>query len=143
MKKIRSIFAPYMVRPTIYMCVSRSSLALVLLLLWNRFVNDGTYGVVRDGCSVVGLFMIVISWFSWLKLDGMSRPDFSFMNFTKKRKRFFGRADLVDFVDEHVVSFDELEDDEQTVCVLLADLIGGGLFLLVGLVGLVLHYLQN
>ena len=46
-----------------------------------------------------------------------------------RKSRQGSRGDIVDFVDEHVVSFDELEPEEQTACVLAANLLSGLLFL--------------
>ena len=53
MKKILSLYQSYMIRPTIYMCVSRCAVALMVLLFWDRFVNNGTFSLIRDRKSVV------------------------------------------------------------------------------------------
>lgn len=145
MKKILSIYQSYMVRPIIYMCTSRSLLALVVLLLWDRFANRGDLPLVRDGCLVVGLIMMLLSWFSYLSLQGVPRPKVKipFLDPEKRRRRYLGRADIVDFVDEHIVSFDELDPDEKSACILAADLIGGLLFFIPGVAATVIWYLQH
>ena len=43
----------------------------------------------------------------------------------QKKKKPKKQRDIVDFVDEKIVSFDELEPEEQTVCKLCSDLLGG------------------
>ena len=70
MKKILSLYQSYMIRPTIYMCVSRCAVALMVLLFWDRFVNNGTFSLIRDGCLVMGLIMMLLSWFAYLSLQG-------------------------------------------------------------------------
>ena len=145
MKKILSIYQSYMVRPIIYMSTSRATLALVVLLLWDRFVNKGTFSLVRDGCLVMGLILMLLSWFAYLGLRGISRPKLKIplLDPEKRRRRYLGRADIVDFADEHIVSFDELEPEERSACILAADLIAGLLFFIPGIIATVVWYLQN
>ena len=145
MKKILSIYRPYMIHPIIYMCLSRCVLALFVLLFWDRFVNNGTFSLIRDGCVVVGLIMMLLSWFAYLSLKGVARPKLKlpFLDPEKRRRRYLGRADIVDFADEHIVSFDELEPDEKSACILAADLIGGLLFFIPGIIATVMWLVQH
>ncbi len=145
MKKILSLYQSYMIRPTIYMCVSRCAVALMVLLFWDRFVNNGTFSLIRDGCLVMGLIMMLLSWFAYLSLQGMSRPKLRipFVDPEKRRRRYLGRADIVDFADEHIVSFDELEPEEKSACILAADFIGGLLFFIPGVIATVMWFVQH
>lgn len=145
MKKILSIYRSYMIHPIIYMCLSRCVLALFVLLFWDRFVNNGTFSLIRDGCLVVGLIMMLLSWFAYLSLKGVARPKLKlpFLDPEKRRRRYLGRADIVDFADEHIVSFDELEPDEKSACILAADLIGGLLFFIPGIIATVMWLVQH
>lgn len=138
MKKIIAIYQSYMVRPILYMCVTRCSIALALVLVWSRFVPSVLSGA-RDGCLAAGVIFLMMAWFTYLKLDGMMvhhlmedkrKPK-------KKAKRRL-RGDIADYVDEHIVSFDELDEREQPACRLAANLIGAALFLIVSLAAMLL-----
>lgn len=138
MKKIIAIYKSYMVRPIVYQCVTRCSVALAAVLVWSRFVSS-PLRIVRDGCLAAAVILLMMAWFTYLKLDGMTvhhmmeerkKP-------RKKRKRLL-RGDIADYVDEHIVSFDELDEPEQAACRMAADLSGALLFFLASLVGMLL-----
>lgn len=136
-KKIVKIFQPYMVRPTVYQCVTKLSVALVLALLWDRFINvDGVFFVVRDAFLVAGIFFLMLAWFQYLRLDGLKVSKASSEDKKKKRKRHITK-DIVDFADEKIISFAELEDEERIVCRLTGDMLCALLFLIPALVAMV------
>ncbi|MBO5335950.1 MAG: hypothetical protein J6A94_02315 [Lachnospiraceae bacterium] len=131
-KKIIKIFQPYMIRPTVYQCATKISIALVLALLWNRFINlEKVFSVVRDAFLVVGVFFFMLAWFQYLRLDGM-KVDHTAKS-DKKKKRHVTK-DIVDYADEKIISFAELDDDERMFCRLLGDVVCGLLFLIPALV---------
>lgn len=135
-KKIIRIFQPYMIRPTIYQCATKLSVALVLVLLWNRFINvDGVFNVVRDAFLVVGIFFFMLAWFQYLRLDGLKVSKTSAEG--KKKKRRHITKDIVDYADEKIISFAELEDEERIVCGLTGDVVCGLLFLIPALIALI------
>lgn len=41
---------------------------------------------------------------------------------------------MIDFVDEHIVTFDELDDEQQLACVLASNLFSGLVFLIPALI---------
>ena len=43
MKKLVSMYQKYMFRPILYKSVTRVSVVAVLMLLWDRYVSDGTF----------------------------------------------------------------------------------------------------
>ena len=43
MKKLVSMYQKYMFRPILYKSVTRVSVVAVLILLWDRYVSDGTF----------------------------------------------------------------------------------------------------
>ena len=137
-KKLKSIYQPYMLRPTIYQCVTKSSIALAVALLWGKFINtDGIYSIVRDAFFVAGIFFFACVWFQYLRMDGLSvnrAPKAE----KKKEKKGFLSKDIVDFADEKIVSFAELEDDEQMVCRILSNTICGCIFFISSLISLVI-----
>lgn len=52
----------------------------------------------------------------------------------KKRSKIYGYGDIVDYADQHIVSFEELNEDQRELCILIADLVCGVLFLLIALI---------
>lgn len=134
MIKMFSLYKRYMIRPTLYKLVSKSAIILTLLLLWDRYVNKGVLSVWRDGCFVAAFFLFAMAWISYLRLDGIRNP--LPRNEKKKRRRFTG--DIVDYADEHIVSFDELNDDERAACSMGSSLLSGLLFLIPSLFALFL-----
>ena len=138
MKKILAIYKAYMVRPILYQCVTRCAVALAAVLVWDRFVPSSLLAV-RDGCLAAAVILLMMAWFVYLKLDGMMVHHLleDRRKKKKKSKRRVG-GDIADYVDEHIVSFDELEEGEQTACRLAGDLLAAALFLAASLIAMAL-----
>lgn len=45
MKKLTSMYKRYMFHPILYKTVTRTSIVAVLMLLWQRYVSDGTFTI--------------------------------------------------------------------------------------------------
>ena len=139
MKKILAIYKAYMVRPILYQCVTRCAVALAAVLVWDRFVPSSLLAV-RDGCLAAAVILLMMAWFVYLKLDGMMVHHLleDRRKKKKKSKRRVG-GDIADYVDEHIVSFDELEEEygemEAEVTETLARYVDGHLDLFAAVVG--------
>ena len=48
MKKLVSMYQKYMFRPILYKSVTRVSVVAVLMLLWDRYVSDGTFTIRQN-----------------------------------------------------------------------------------------------
>ena len=72
---------------------------------------------------------------NYLRLDGVTihhlGEEFKDMG---KKKKFHSTKSIVDFADERIVSFEELEPEERTYCSMLSNLILGGALLIIGLI---------
>lgn len=134
---MRGLFRGEMTRIVLYKAIRKAACALAAVLLWDRFLNHGHLQVVRDGFLVAAVFLLVLAWFSYLKLDGVTIHHL-FEERKKKRPIRHATRDIVDFVDEHIVDYDELEPDERTLCQLLSSLAAGILFLVPALLALLL-----
>ena len=121
-----------MVRPILYKSVTRCSIALAVILLWDRFI-DSSLHAFRDAGAVAAIFLFMMSWFSYLKLDGM-KVHFMMEDKLKKKPKKHWKTSMIDFVDEHIVTFDELNEEEQTACLMASNLISGLVFLIVSMV---------
>ncbi len=137
-KKIKNIFKGYMIRPLIYKTITKCSIVLVISLLWDNFINTAKImSLTEDVFFIVGLIFVLFSWFQYLRLDGFTIHHLLEEKEKKPIKKHW-KKDIVDFVDEKIVSFDELDDDERVVVVLFSNLISGLIFVVISLVALVL-----
>ena len=136
--KFGDLFHSYMVRPLIYQCVAKCAIAFVIVLLWKRWINRSElFSIVEDAFFVVGIIFILLSWFQYLSLDGIHLPHLLGGHKKKKPKRR-GSRDIVDFADEKILSFSELEDEERTAVRLFSDIITGIVFLIPALIAMML-----
>lgn len=130
MKKLFEKYTKLLIRPILYRSVTWGSVALAVALVWERFVQVKSFlSVRRDIFFIIGVFFLALAWFSYLKIDGIRPPKLKNDSEKRKTKRF-GYGDIIDFADEHVVTFDELSDEEQDLCKLATNIILGCVFLL-------------
>lgn len=120
-KPWRKRFRRDMIRPTIYKAFTRLILALTASLAWNEFVNHCLTERRSWPFVFFAIFFAAAAWMSYLRLDGIRAPQFDRRLFDWKRKppRMYG--DMIDFVNEDVPDFDDLEEDEQHLCLLIAN----------------------
>ena len=136
MKKFKEIYEPYILRPMIYMTFTRFVLALFITLLADFFIsgnsNDSVKGILFTICAFLFLILAVIAW---LRLDGMHLPQFMMLrvNPAKKPSRMYG--DMIDYIDERPgINFNELDDSEKDLCILVANLICFLVFLVLSII---------
>ena len=135
--KLKNIFKAYMIRPLIYKVLTKSSIILVICLLWNKFVNTSNVrSLTEDAFFVIGLIWVLFAWFQYLKLDGYTFQ-YVFRGKQKEKKKHM-QKDMVDFVDEEIVSFDELEDEQKVVVNMFSNLITGMIYVLISIVCILL-----
>lgn len=135
-KKMRDTFQDYMIRPMMYQCGTRISIALVLCLLWDRFINVQKYfSMLQSAFFVVAMVMFMLAWFQYLRFDGI-RPGKLFFGTGKKKKKKHVTKSIVDFADEKIISFSELEDEEKILVRLFGDIICGLIFLIISVVAM-------
>lgn len=136
MKKIKELFSADMARAVLYRSVTKGVIALVLILLWDRYLNEGYFFLVRDGFLVAALVLFMSAWIHYLRLDGIRiNPP---KRVEKKERPAWSRRDIADYMDEHIVGWDELDREERIVCSLLSSLLPGLVFLVPALIALML-----
>ena len=135
MKKLFSMYKDYMFRPILYKCVTRVSIVAVVMLAWERWVSDGLFTIWQAPGLLCGVVLVAWAWVNYLRLDGITARN-PLENFRDlgKRKRFHATSSIVDFADEHIVSFEELEPDERIFCSMLSNLVLGVPLVIIGLV---------
>ena len=101
MKKLTSMYKRYMFHPILYKTVTRTSIVAVLLLIW--------------------------AWVDYLRLDGVTIHHLleEFKGMGKRQKKIHSTRSIIDYADEKIVSFEELEPEERTYCSLLSNLVLG------------------
>ena len=137
--KIRNTFQDYMIRPTIYKCVTKISIAFTASLLWERYIGKcGMRGMVEQAFFVAGFYFVVLAWMEYLKMDGVKVHFLLEERQKKKKPKRHSQADIADFADEKVISFEELEEDERIVCKFLSDIICFAVFMVPSIAALIL-----
>ena len=117
-----------MIRPIITKTVTKALIALAAVLVWDRFANVETVGISRlsIGLSAVGLILVLMSWFSYLHLDGLTPIDQILKPGRRKTKPARSRGgDIADYLDEEIIPYEDLEDDEKAVCRLVSYVLSG------------------
>ena len=128
-KGIRSLFQRYMIRPMIYKAFTRSVMMLLVILLWNRYLQPRTPHVTLNWAFTVAAFLFLLcAYLIRLRLGGLQIPRMKQLR-RPRRDPYRSFGDMADYLDEPVVSFEELDRREQDVCSLLANLICGMLSL--------------
>ena len=134
MKKEKQI-KPYMIRPIIQKTVTRILCVLVACLFWDRFLNkDHIYSIFELPLLLAGVILLAAAWFCYLRLDDMRVHYLGEDDKPKRQTKKHHERSVVDFVDEKVVAYEELEPQEQTVCGLVSNLIPGLLSVLIAII---------
>ena len=129
----RERFQRYMIRPLIYKVFTRFILVLLIVLLWKQYLQPRTPHLTLQAVfPVVGVVFFLCAYLVYLRLDGLRIPRMKPLKQPKKDP-FRAYGDMVDYLDEPPVSFDDLTKDEQDICSLMANAVCGILFFLVSL----------
>jgi len=138
MSRLWKRYHRYMIRPILYQCATRLVVVTTLGLLWVRYINTNQEIALVDYVfPIAGLLLIAISWFDYLKLDGLSiglkKKD------TKPKKRFFFRS-MIDDTQQDVTNLSSLDAADRAACMFLVNLITGSIFLLIAFGGTILNH---
>ena len=72
MKKLRAMYKGYMLHPILYKTVTRTSIVAVLMLLWERYVSDGTFSMWEAPVFLCGVVLLIWAWVDYMRLDGLT-----------------------------------------------------------------------
>jgi len=136
---MKKIYKKYMIRPIIYQIIPRFCIGAAFCLLWDRYLNKAHYYNIWEYPTLLyGFILLALAWFQYLKLDGF-RIHYLMEHHEKKTpKKHHSTRSIVDFADEKIISFDELEPSEQAACRLASNLIPGIIFILPSLLLLII-----
>lgn len=131
--KIKGIYQKYMLRPLIYMTAYRTMVALIVLLLIDRFVPNGPE--VRMTATFLAMVFALLAYLVFLRMDGLRIPRMKYIRPKKKPDPMRNFGDMADHTDDEPgVTFEELESDEKDFCSMVASLINLVIFLVVSFV---------
>ena len=142
MRWLKKQYHRYMIRPIVTKTITRTLIGLVIVLLWDKYVNVERIGVSRlgFGLGAVGIILMAGAWFSYLHLDGLThiyekayKRFKSVKNKKKKTKQSMG-GDIADYLDEEIVPYEELDESEKAACQMAAFLISGMILVIAGIV---------
>lgn len=119
-----------MIGPIVRKAFSRFLYALTVALLWNRFINTAGLLSIDHAYTIVGMIFFALAWVDYLRLDGLKFPLIGWLPIRTKKRPF----DAFDYLDEEVVSFEGLAEEDRGICSLLAHMICGIIFLLLCLI---------
>ena len=110
-----------MIRPFIYKVFTRAVLALFAAELFHFFAPaEWPLARFSNLALVLGILFLLGAVIAWLRLDGMRIPQFRLPRM-KRIDPAFLTGDMADHIDDDIVKFDDLDKEEQDVCVLLTD----------------------
>ncbi len=121
-RRIRKLFSREMIRPLIYKIFTRGILALFAAQLVHFFApaNSG-FSSFSNLSLGLGLLFVLFTFLAWLRLDGLKIPQLKLPRMKRKDPPFLAGS-MADHINDEIVSFDDLDQEEQNACVLLADL---------------------
>ncbi len=123
-KWLREHVGSHLIRPIIYKTLSYLPTALVLAILWKRFIDRAGVFPMSYAYTVIGVVFLASAWFSYLRLDGVNLSLMKLLPIGTPRKRSSGpSSSMVDHIDVEIVSFAELSEEERATCRLLASVI--------------------
>lgn len=128
-------FHTYMTRPIIYQVFTRCIYTLTIILIWDKLVNPVTLRIpLSQPLRIAAFIYLVLCWMAYLRMDGVKVPTFDRKLFLRKKHpdRFVG-GDMADYIDEKVVSFEELEPEEKDLCLIVSNFFTAMIFLIAGL----------
>ena len=134
--RFRNLWSRDLVRPLIHRTFTRLIwglfFAFFLAFLISRWGGRDLRGTLL---LLWGLICLAGAWISWLQLDGLRIPRLdhlrSLLLDRKRPERQTG--DMIDFVDEEMQNYEELDDKERYLVLFLADLIVAAGFIIASL----------
>ena len=120
---LKKHFHVSMTRALIYKVFSRGVLALFAAQLIHFFA-PASWPLARFNnlAALLGVLFALFAVLAWLRYDGLNIPQMKLPRMKRKDPSFLTN-DIADHLDDDIITFDDLEKEEQDVCVLLADML--------------------
>ena len=133
-RRLKEYMTRDMIRPLIYQIFTRGVLALFAAELFHFFAPaDWPLSRFSNLAFILALLFVLGAVIAWMRFDGMKIPQFKLPRVKRKDPAFLS-GDIADHIDDDIVKFDDLDKEEQDVCVLLADIVLAVICLLLALI---------
>ena len=119
--EIKRALTRNIIRPTVYKTLSRFPTALLVCLLADFFLKGKNPNLLPTLYAVCVAVFLLLAWIAYLRMDGMNLPKAMMLRVNLNRKPTRTYGDMIDHVDDEIVSFDDLMDGEKDWCCLIAD----------------------
>lgn len=138
LKKFRQNWSRDLIRPLIHRAFTRLVWCVFAALFAAFLVSRAGGRDLRGTLFLAAALVLGIgAWLSALQMDGLRLPRLDrFRKILDRRRPARGRGDMIDFVDEEVQSYEELDDTERYLVLCLADLAAA---VILGLVSLLIR----
>ncbi len=133
LKWLRMHFGRHMVRPLVYKLFTRAVITVFAVRAAEFFIGrPSPLFVLSNLYLLCALLWLIGAWISYLRMHGLKfpRPDIQRLR-RKDPLRNFG--DMADHIDEPVITYADLDDDEKDTVALLCDLALCPVFVIVSL----------
>ena len=115
------IYRNYMLRPIIYMAITRFMIALIFLLGICRFVPNGPSRSMA--AAFLAVLFALFAYLVHLRMDGLKIPRVKYIRPKKKKDPMRHSFSMSDYTDEDPpVTFEDLEPEEKDLCSFLSSL---------------------
>ncbi len=134
LKWLRAHFARHMVRALIYKLFTRAVLTVFAVLVTEFFVGRPSPLFTRANLFLFcALLWLAGAWISHLRMHGLKFPRFDIQRFRRGDPLKNIGGGMADHIDDPVITYADLDDDEKDTVTLLCDLILFPAFVIVSL----------
>ncbi len=135
LKRFQKIWSRDLIRPLIHRVFTRLIwglfFAFFLAFLISRWGGRDLRGTLL---LLWGIICLAGAWLSYLQMDGLRLPRLEKLRSLLDRKRPRRQiGDMIDFVDEEMQQYEELDEEERYLVLFLADLLVAAGFLIASL----------
>ena len=135
--KFKKMFTAEIGRPIFYKAFYKFVLALVPILIWDRFLNvNKFFGIFDTGFFIAGAVYLMLAWMNYLKLDGLSVKGFFMFKNTGENKAQKKTGSFMDYVQQDIPDYDDLSDEDKLLTKFGANLSIGLIFIIVSLIAI-------
>ena len=140
LKNFKKLFTPQIAKPIIYKAFYKFLVALVPLLIWDRFINTNKYfSLFETGFFIAGAVFLMLAWMNYLKMDGMSLMSLSVIfGWFKKDENTAQKkhGGFMDYVQQEIPDYDDLSDFDKLLSKFGSNLLLGILMVGISLIAI-------
>ena len=109
------------IRPCIYRVFTRLIYGTTLALLVRFFSKDTLRDMGQYAFALLAALSLLGAWLNLERLRGAHIPGRIKWHLPKRKRPIITYGDLEDHIDDEIVRFDDLDDNEQSACAVISD----------------------